>query len=134
MAFYDIFEQLCANKGVTPTKAGRENGVKQGTVSMWKKRGTTPNPDTLSKLASYFDVPPNYLLNKSHLEIATETIDESSKALKALEDAFSYFPAGAYLDFLNTVIQLSGEKKKALMEYAGFLRAQDEKGKIQDEE
>lgn len=65
MAFYDIFEQLCAEKGVTPTQAGRDNGIAQGVVSMWKKRGSTPNALTLVKLAEYFNTTPAYLAGNS---------------------------------------------------------------------
>jgi transcriptional regulator with XRE-family HTH domain len=75
LAFYHIFEKLCKEKGVTPTQAGRENGIKQGTVSMWKKRGSTPNADTLMKLAEYFDCTPDYLLGKvsdPNIRLATQ--------------------------------------------------------------
>lgn len=56
MAFYDIFERLCHEKGVTPTQAGRDNGIAQGVISMWKKRGSTPKAETIRKLADYFGV------------------------------------------------------------------------------
>ncbi len=61
--FYDIFERLCQERGVTPTKAGRDNGIKQGTVAMWKKRGTTPGAATVAKLAEYFGVRVEQLLS-----------------------------------------------------------------------
>jgi len=62
LAFYDTFEQLCREKGVTPTQAGRDNGISQGVVSMWKKRGSIPNAVTLMKLCEYFDTNPAYLM------------------------------------------------------------------------
>lgn len=54
--FYDRFYELCQRKGVTPTKVARDLGLRQSTVSMWKKQGTTPKYDTLKKLADYFEV------------------------------------------------------------------------------
>ncbi len=54
--FYDRFFELCQRKGVTPTQVARDLGVRQSTVSMWKKQGTTPKYDTLKKLADYFGV------------------------------------------------------------------------------
>lgn len=63
MAFYDMFERLCAQKGVTPTQAGRENGIAQGVVSMWKKRGSTPKAQTIQKLADYFGVSTDDLID-----------------------------------------------------------------------
>ena len=62
MAFYDTFERLCLEKGITPTQAGRDNGISQGVVSMWKKRGSIPNGVTLMKLCEYFDTNPAYLM------------------------------------------------------------------------
>lgn len=69
LAFYDIYEQLCKEKGVTPTQAGRENGIKQQTVSMWKKRGTNPSAEVLVKLADYFHTTPAYLMGNKLAKI-----------------------------------------------------------------
>lgn len=62
MAFYERFEWLCKEKGVTPTQAARDVGIRQSVVSMWKKRGSTPNGNTLTKIADYFGVTTDYLL------------------------------------------------------------------------
>ncbi len=62
MAFYERFEWLCGEKGVTPTQAARDVGIRQSVVSMWKKRGSTPKGSTLNRLAKYFEVSTDYLL------------------------------------------------------------------------
>ena len=62
MAFYDIFDYLCKQKGISPTGVARENGISQQTVSQWKKRGSTPNAQTVNKLADYFNIPVEHLL------------------------------------------------------------------------
>lgn len=64
MAFYDIFEKLCAEMGITPTQVARDTDIKQSVVAMWKKRGSTPNGPTLTKLSTYFGVTTDYLLGK----------------------------------------------------------------------
>lgn len=64
MVFYERFEWLCEEKGVTPTQAARDVGIRQSVVSMWKKRGSTPSGKTLNKLAEYFGVSTDYLLGK----------------------------------------------------------------------
>lgn len=64
MAFYDAFEQLCGEKGVTPTRAARDNGLKQQSVSSWKTRGSTPKAETVQKLADYFGVSVGHLLGQ----------------------------------------------------------------------
>ena len=62
MAFYTIFEQLCNERGITPTQVARDNGLTQQTVSHWKTRGSTPKAETVQKLADYFNVSVDYLL------------------------------------------------------------------------
>ena len=79
MGFYAIYEKLCIEKGVTPTQAARENGISQPSVSMWKKRGSTPNAATVAKLAKYFDVPMSHFLGLNDLT-------ESEQALIAITE------------------------------------------------
>ncbi|MBU5625690.1 helix-turn-helix transcriptional regulator [Oscillibacter sp. MSJ-2] len=62
--FYDQFYSQCEIRGITPTQVARDIGIRQSTVSMWKKQGTTPKYDTLKKLAEYFGVTVDYLLGK----------------------------------------------------------------------
>lgn len=63
--FYDIFYGLCQKVGVTPTQVARDVGIRQSTVSMWKKQGTTPKYETSKKLADYFGVSVDYLIGKT---------------------------------------------------------------------
>ena len=60
--FYDLYLELCKEKGVTPTRAAIEIGISKATPSTWKKRGLTPQGETLNKIANYFDVSTDYLL------------------------------------------------------------------------
>lgn len=72
--FYDQFYKLCRESRVTPTQVARDLDIRQSTVSMWKKQGTTPKYPTLQKIADYFDVSVDYLLSaeeehgKQHLK------------------------------------------------------------------
>ena len=38
LVMWEIFEELCALKGVTPNAVARATGVPQTTLSNWKKR------------------------------------------------------------------------------------------------
>lgn len=60
--FYENFINLCAKKGIAPTKAAVEMGLSRGTPSFWKNRGTIPQDTQLSKIADYFGVDCAYLL------------------------------------------------------------------------
>lgn len=85
MGFYDKFENLCKENGVTPTRVAREIGVAQQSVSLWKKRGSIPSGENLQKLADYFGVTVDYLLGKDqqgkdpHLPINQTSIEFFNK-------------------------------------------------------
>ena len=61
--FYDRFEELCKQKGVSPSGACIAIGMSKGTSSFWKRTGTIPKRDALIKIAEYFEVPVSYLLD-----------------------------------------------------------------------
>lgn len=63
MDFFNKFELLCKEKGMTPTRVARDIGISQQTVSMWKKRSSTPKYETIKKIADYFDVTVEELLD-----------------------------------------------------------------------
>ena len=68
--FYDRFFELCEQAGVTPAKVAESIGVNKSTMYMWKKQGTTPKYATLQKLADYFQVSIESLLDYSDAEQA----------------------------------------------------------------
>jgi len=62
--FYDIFCDLCVQKGVTPNRAATEIGLSNSITTKWKKTGATPGGETLQRIAKYFGVSVDYLLGK----------------------------------------------------------------------
>ena len=60
--FYDLFCQLCEQKGVSVTRATVEMGLSRTIGSKWKRTGATPNGETLNRIAEYFGVTTDYLL------------------------------------------------------------------------
>lgn len=53
--FWNNFVSLCAQKGVSPSRAATELGFSTGTVAWWKK-GRHPRDTALIKIADYFGV------------------------------------------------------------------------------
>ena len=94
---YEIFEQLLQKYGVTAYKVSKETGVKQSTLSDWKKGRSTPKVSNLQKIADYFGVPLSYLLHGQMEEPVMETVltprDERDIA-KDLERIMSKLSAG----------------------------------------
>ncbi len=62
--FFDVYKSLCDRVGKSPTAVALEIGIGRGTVSAWKSEGRTPSGGTLQKVADYFDVSTDYLLEK----------------------------------------------------------------------
>lgn len=72
--FYDIYVGLCAQKGVSLSKAAEENGLSRTSVVKWKN-GSMPNGSTLQKLAQYFGVSLDYFLDAKPREEKTPTLN-----------------------------------------------------------
>lgn len=65
---YDIFEKLCAEKGVTPYRVCKETGLTTSTISNWKAGRYTPKTDKLQKIADYFGVSIEFLMGTEEKE------------------------------------------------------------------
>ena len=88
--FYDVYQNLCKDIGKSATGVALELNIARSTVSNWKKTGTTPQADILQKVADYFNVSVDYLLEKeetSPTESAEdETLEELLNRLKTREE------------------------------------------------
>ena len=60
MQFSNIFKQLCSKKGITQKQALEEIGLARNANQKWKHGW--PNGDTLKRIASYFNVTVDSLL------------------------------------------------------------------------
>lgn len=75
--FYDTYLALCQRKNVSPTRAALEIGLSKSTPTTWKKRGLTPQGETLNKIAAYFGVSVGYLLGNEQKEKAViDVVDD----------------------------------------------------------
>lgn len=59
--FFDRLQTLCAQRGITVSKACTDIGLNRSAVAKWKSGGQ-PNGTTAAKLAAYFDVTTDHLL------------------------------------------------------------------------
>lgn len=74
---YEIFEQLCKEKGVTAYRVCKSTGITTATISNWKAGRYTPKQEKMKKLADYFGVTVNYLMTGKEPETQKAT-DEPS--------------------------------------------------------
>lgn len=63
--FYDRYIGLCAEKGVSPSRAAEEIGLNKASVTNWKKNGYTPRAEVLQRIAEYFGVSVGFLVDSS---------------------------------------------------------------------
>lgn len=59
--FYDNFKKLCEENNEKPTPVAQKLGCTSSNVALWKK-GSTPRPAVLQKIADYFGVSTQFLL------------------------------------------------------------------------
>ena len=62
--FFNRFKDLCDKKGVSVYRACTDIGLNRSAVAKWKAGGS-PNGTTAGKLAAYFGVTTDYLLEQS---------------------------------------------------------------------
>jgi len=59
----DKIDQLLEDRGVSAAKVCRELGFSSGLYSQWRKRMQKPSADKLKKIANYFGVSVDYLMD-----------------------------------------------------------------------
>lgn len=71
---YEIFEELCTKKGITPYRVCKETGLTTATISNWKAGRYVPKADKMQKIADYFGVSIEYLRTGRTVSEIKETI------------------------------------------------------------
>lgn len=93
MAFYTNYIRLCAERGISPSAAALEIGIRKSNVTYWKSGRNKPSDITLSKIAAYFDVPVEELTSEKGIKKEQPAeIDELSEPEKRLIELFRKLP------------------------------------------
>lgn len=119
--FYDVYCRLCDENGLSPSGAAKEIGFNKGTVSVWKKTGNPPKGELLNKIAEYFHVSTDYLLEKEDVadEIDTPSTEESNESIRHdLNPDEIKFALFGTTDITDGVME-------DVMRYARFLQEQE---------
>lgn len=103
--FWTNLLNLCNEANTTPTAVVKELGIAAGSVTKWKN-GSAPRGTTLQKLANYFSVSVEYLLDKPETPALSP---EKQKILDACEN-------------------LSPEQLEKVVEYVEFITAKKRSG------
>ena len=65
LVFYNNYIRFCAKVGKSPSAVAEEIGLYKSTVTNWKNRGTKPTDATLQRVADYFGVTVEELLEEN---------------------------------------------------------------------
>ena len=63
VSFFDMFNNLCVEKGVSVARAAADMGLSNSTTTKWA-RGAFPSSKSFQKVSQYFVVTTDWLLSK----------------------------------------------------------------------
>lgn len=78
--FFYKFKELCKINNKAMSVVADEIGISRSTITHWKKNGFQPSKKTLMKIAEYFNVSTDYLLDNENAE------DEVNEYLEELRN------------------------------------------------
>lgn len=77
--FFAVYSKLCDAEGKSPNGVAKLLGFPSSSVTQWKK-GSTPRPAALQKIAEHFNVSVAYLLGSEQKEKPIAISDEQLDA------------------------------------------------------
>lgn len=86
--FKENFERLCNTIGKSPTAVCVEIGLAHSVYSLWTEK-TVPRRATLIKIADYFGVTPESLLDENEQKKSPSEMDEDQVSKEELAKIFS---------------------------------------------
>lgn len=75
----DRILELLSKKGISKNKLLQDLNLGKNTFVNWESRGTSPNGETLSKIADYFGVTTDYLLGREDKNTENPATDRQLK-------------------------------------------------------
>ena len=84
MSFWQIYEGLCEEKGISPSGAEMVNvtGVSSAGITYWKQKNAAPKDFKIyEKLAKFFEVDIRYLMGLSEYRYGEDIIEEMTDKL-----------------------------------------------------
>lgn len=74
MNLYEIIQDLCNINNITISALEKKIGIGNGTIRKWKN--AVPSGDRLSKVADYFNVSVDFLLNRQRVKEIDDLINQ----------------------------------------------------------
>ena len=115
--FYKKILELCKNKGISPSKLMTDLSMSKANIDRWQN-GSIPQNSTIKKIADYFNVSTDYLLN-GELAITEEIKQSNQQPLFTAED----------VELLLKIKNLSSTERKEVESFVQFKELKESKKK-----
>ena len=104
--FWKKYNELCDEHSVKPRAVAKELGISAATVTKWVNDGM-PNLEMIHKIAKYFDVPIDYLINEDDTPIIPEANKKRSifKSVSSLSQRWASLRRGSEIS-LETQLKI----------------------------
>lgn len=115
--FFDRFTALCNVKGISKSKAVESIGLNRTVVVKWKN-GAIPSGSTLSKLAEFFGISVDYLLDKvNDFELSSSPETQKAPTLNKRDERDIKEKMEEMLDLFNSddALMFDGEPLSAAL-------------------
>lgn len=112
--FYDVFKQLCNDRGETPNSVCIKLGLSQAAAPYWKKSGKRPKRETLEVIAKYFGVSIDLLLERD-VQSVRESIISGNMAKENAPTKLSRS------ELFNILGQLTDSELDEVLDFAEYL-------------
>ena len=114
--FYDKFVKICAERGVSPSRAAIEAGLSKSTVTKWKTTpGAEPTGGALRRLSEYFGI--------SISEILSGEEDKKAPTVSGERDILDDVDVAFYGDFR----ELTEDEKETVRDMVRLMRQRKER-------
>ena len=104
--FWRKYNELCDEHGLKPRALATELGISAATVTKWVNDGM-PNLDMITRIAEYFDVPIDYLINEDDTPIIPQANKKRSvfKSVSSLSQRWASLRRGSEIS-LETQLKI----------------------------
>ena len=107
---YSVFENLCKEKGTTPTALALKLGLSKGNTTSWKKGGN-PSVEILMQLSDELNCTTDYLLTGKEKSSKSELSDLELELLEKF-NKLEEVDKGRILDRMETIFESYSPEQK----------------------
>lgn len=112
MAFYDNYVRLCAERGMSPSAVALDIGIKKSNVTYWKNGRNNPSDVTIVKIANYFGVSVEELLDDGIKKDPIPKDEDEDSETAELREIWSSADESERRDLLEMARMLKNRRKQ----------------------